>query len=584
MKRYYLLFVLVLTVLLTGCTGNEENTSPTIDPLPAVNSTWNANAALLGVSHSDGFTVVWPDADGAVSYLVSIDGGEMIPVTGNAYTASGLLSAENGYDVAVTAVGAEDILPGALTLNCNTDADSTWESNAKMISVSHYDGFTVAWTKAANADSYLLQIGDGEKISVSENSYRATGISRISGGYEVTITIVETGGESTMKLNLNCNAKFDPEVPFMEVKELLVGRFGGNSTDDYALYRIPGMVVTRDNTLITYYEARSVSSDNGGMDIIAFRSTDSGETFSEPIMLAEGVKDNRTMNNPVMIVDKDDAKTIHFLYCVNYGICDACRNTAKTTCERHGGGVFYRKSNDDGVTWSEPVNITDSTAPESRYVIATGPDTGLCRADGTLIVPIWLVQKSNGDANNPLAQGPADVSTLYSTDGGATWQMGEILRYQPAMGAILEPIVTELSDGRVMYNIRSSGYRGYAISENGYSDWTIIKQDQDLIDPFCHAGIAAYNDGENPYTILFSNCENNTEISIAARTNMVLKGSIDDGENWNMRLVIDAGDAGYSCIAVDADGVIYVLYEVRAGEIIKLARLNYAYLRNTNAE
>lgn len=79
-------------------------------------------------------------------------------------------------------------------------------------------------------------------------------------------------------------------------------------------------------------------------------------------MLAAGSQAGKTVNNPVMIASRDG--TVHLLYCVMYGV------------ESSNGGVFYRRSDDDGVSWSEPEEISDMTSPEIRNVIATGPGHG----------------------------------------------------------------------------------------------------------------------------------------------------------------------------------------------------------------
>ena len=139
------------------------------------------------------------------------------------------------------------------------------------------------------------------------------------------------------------------------------------------------------------------------------------------------------------------------------------------------------------------------------------------------------------------------------------------------------PVV--LSDGRIMLNIRCyGGWRGPSVSEDGINDFSTVKFDKELIDPFCNAGFAVYNHGDHPYTLIFTNCENNESFDITARKNLVLKASIDDGETWSMRLPLDPGDAGYSTIAVDQNGMIYILYEVVAGKHVRLVRMTYDYM------
>jgi len=150
------------------------------------------------------------------------------------------------------------------------------------------------------------------------------------------------------------------------------------SRNDYKLLRIPGIIVTNNDTVITYFEARKSTSDWAIMDIMMYRSIDEGKTFSE-LMLVDGSTVNKTINNPVMIVGDDN--TIHFLYCVEYAV------------EELGGGVFYRKSTDDGLSFSEPLEISAQTAAMTPNVnaFALGPGHGIFTKDNVLIIPVWYV-------------------------------------------------------------------------------------------------------------------------------------------------------------------------------------------------
>src|SRR5215212_8141341 len=51
----------------------------------------------------------------------------------------------------------------------------------------------------------------------------------------------------------------------------------------YALYRIPGLVVTKQGTVLAYCEARRTGkSDWDSIDILLRRSTDAGKSWSTP--------------------------------------------------------------------------------------------------------------------------------------------------------------------------------------------------------------------------------------------------------------------------------------------------------------
>ena len=69
----------------------------------------------------------------------------------------------------------------------------------------------------------------------------------------------------------------------------------------YTNHRIPGMTVTEKGTVLAYCEARTAAGDWALMDILLFRSEDGGETFGEPVVMAAGTKEHRTVNNPVAV-------------------------------------------------------------------------------------------------------------------------------------------------------------------------------------------------------------------------------------------------------------------------------------------
>ena len=325
-----------------------------------------------------------------------------------------------------------------------------------------------------------------------------------------------------------------------------------HSDESYFRYRIPGMVVTADGTLLIYCEARTTQSDWAKMDILLYRSEDGGNTFSGPVTIARGTEEYRTVNNPVCIVGQD--AVLHFLYCRDYSI--------------GGGDVFYRSSADDGRTWSAPVDIMASTMPEYHNAFAIGPGHGICTADGMLLTPVWMVPKEK--QMPPESHSPAVVSTLWSRDNGNTWRLGEIIQETAAVPDPNESAASALADGRIYLNVRTtgSGARACTWSQTGVDGWKPLTLDPSLPDPTCMGSVVRYTynglDG-----ILAVNCAHQSE-----RKNLTCRFSADGGITWSRSVVVDPDDAGYADIAVLADGTICVLYEKRYGEEIHLARFS----------
>jgi sialidase-1 len=328
--------------------------------------------------------------------------------------------------------------------------------------------------------------------------------------------------------------------------------------DGYALYRIPGIVVTPKGTVLAYCEARkNPGGDWGQIDVMLRRSTDGGKTWlprqhlaipgafeRNPAAVAHKLgKDGEiTFNNPVAIADRNTG-AVHFFICVEYARC------------------FYLKSDDEGRSFSKPVEITatfDEFKKEYPWrVLATGPGHGIQLTSGRLIVPVWLSTGDGGHAHRPSA-----VSVIHSDDHGATWRRGDIVTRDPDFANPSETAAVQLRDGRVMLNIRNEDKRLRRLvsySKDGATGWT-RPQFVDLPEPVCMASLVrlsfATDGGKN--AILFSNPDNPTN---RQRKNVSVRLSHDEGATWPIVKPLEPGPSGYSDLAVAPDGTIYCFYE-----------------------
>src|SRR5262249_9538896 len=140
---------------------------------------------------------------------------------------------------------------------------------------------------------------------------------------------------------------------------------------------------------------------------------DGGKTWDAPRKLADlpGPKSKNpvrtnahpaevTYNNPVAISDRDGS--VHLLFCLEYMRC------------------FYQRSAEDGLTWSNAIEITNAFESIRRgyawKVVATGPGHGIQLRNGRLLTPAWL---SLGQGPNN--HSPSITASVFSDDHGHTW-------------------------------------------------------------------------------------------------------------------------------------------------------------------
>jgi sialidase-1 len=382
--------------------------------------------------------------------------------------------------------------------------------------------------------------------------------------------------------------------PLFEKLDLWKGGEGG-----YVGYRIPGLVATGQGTLLAYCEARKETvGDWAAIDIVLRRSTDGGKTWSpstkiaavdgphrkNPVALLQKLEkpDDVTYNNAAAIIDRKTG-AVHFLFCLEYMRC------------------FYQRSDDDGQTFSKPVEITPVFEQFRKdydwKVLATGPTHGIQLQNGRLVVPVWLSTGTGGGAHRP-----SIVSTIYSDDGGQTWQRGAVVANEtdPLVNPN-ETVVAQLADGRVMLNIRSeskANRRAVAFSPDGATGWTKPTFDEQLLEPICMASICRLTTSPpaDKNRLLFANPHNLEREGKTKpqpgqhrdRKNLTVKLSYDEGQTWAVSKPLEPGISGYSDLAVGPEGIIHCLYE-RGGTdgktatrtaFLTITRFNLEWLTN----
>jgi sialidase-1 len=327
----------------------------------------------------------------------------------------------------------------------------------------------------------------------------------------------------------------------------------------YQAYRIPSVIATQKGTLLAFAEARRTGAgDAGDIDLVVRRSHDDGESWS-PMQIV-GDNGPNTFGNPCPVVDRSTG-IIWLLTTQNRGpdrekdIIAGTSGASRT--------VWAMKSEDDGVTWSAPVEITTSVKRPDWTWYATGPGIGIQMASGRLVIPANHAEAGTGVHRSHL---------FLSDDGGRTWRLGA-----NSEAGTNESQVVELTGGRLMLNMRNhpakaENFRMVATSADGGQTLSAAHTDRTLVEPPAQASILRMTSAKTQMRsrLLFANPAS------TKRERLTVRLSYDEGSSWPSARVIHEGPAAYSSLVVLRNLSIGVLFE--RGDRSPYERITFARL------
>lgn len=392
------------------------------------------------------------------------------------------------------------------------------------------------------------------------------------------------------KINISCKfVKTDSGTIKNQEKKSPAGLRVGialrqHGEDHVDTYRIPGLATSKNGTLMAIYDVRRESARDlqGNMDIGVSRSTDGGASW-EPMKIAldrgewgnlpqkfNGISDACILvnerNNDIFVaglwmhgvLDKN-GKWIEGLKESSTDWEHQWRGKGSQPGfgEKQTSQFLITKSTDDGLTWSEPINLTKMCKKEEWWLWAPAPGHGITLDNGTLVFPTQGRDKNGESFSN----------ITYSTDGGKTWTTSN-----PAYSNTTENMVVQLSDGKIMMNARYNLNRGNLSDTNGRvvvttndmgNTWKEHPSSRSaLIESTCMASIhkhVCHENGQEKSILLFSNPNSKIE-----RSNITIKVSFDNGLTWpedHWILLDEKKGRGYSCLTSVDEQTIGILYE-----------------------
>jgi sialidase-1 len=424
----------------------------------------------------------------------------------------------------------------------------------------------------------------GSGLQLQNNSAKVNATAEIgpgnhslSFGFQVKDDAILTESFSVKNVELRFDdgsvLNLEPESKFAYRPANVIRAAGQDNCDTY---RIPGMVTTNEGTLIAVYDNRYNNSKDlqEDIDVGMSRSTDGGQTW-EPMRvimdMGEWGGNPERLNgigDPAVLYDHTTGTIwVAALWISGFSETDMLWWASKPGMKPTETGQFVLiKSTDDGLTWSEPINITEQIKDPAWQLFFQGPGAGITLDDGTLVFPAQF-KADIGEKALDGGQFTAHSTIVYSKDGGETWNVGT-----GAKPNTTEAQVVQLADGSLMLNMRDdlnrrvkdeTNGRAVAVTSDLGKTWTIHPSSNSALpEPNCMASLIAADvemNGQKQQVLFFSNPNDK-----GARINMTIKASLDQGHTWpeaNQVLLNETQGFGYSCMTIVDENTVGILYE-----------------------
>lgn len=350
--------------------------------------------------------------------------------------------------------------------------------------------------------------------------------------------------------------------------------------DKVHTYRIPALCTTTEGTLLAAYDCRYENSRDlqGHIDIGLSRSTDGGKTW-QPMQIVLDMGEwgglpqkFNGVSDPCLLVDTITGRIwiaalwMHGVLDQN-GVFIKGLNEASQAWQHQWAGRGSQKgyspyetsqflmaySDDDGVSWSDPINIT-KIKPEDWWLFAPAPGQGVILTDGTLVMPTQGRDSTGMSFSN----------ISYSKDHGKTW-----ITSNPATLNTSECAVVALSDGSIMLNIRDNRNHTEKGAQNGRAvfitsdlgeTWTEHSSSHNLLpEPVCMGSLHRHGK-----YLFFSNPDDKYK-----RHNLRIKWSDDEGKSWHNGPILDTGESfGYSCLTSLNPDTLGIIWEGSQAQLV----------------
>ena len=360
--------------------------------------------------------------------------------------------------------------------------------------------------------------------------------------------------------------------------------------DRYHTFRIPGMIVAQDGSVLAFAEGRRGDGsdprrdENAPADLVMRRSTDSGRTWQPMVVLDSGFRPNGDLvdfGDPTPVLDAT-TNTVFLFYGQWPDMGPLTVKHGQSTDPDAGNQVVWvRSSTDNGKTWSDRQQVVYPDEPHQTSdglywrQAEPGPGNGIqlqwqdkeASRNGRLIIPA----KRSG-SRTPEGSPTVQPFVFYSDDHGNSWQVGNVTSGPDGN----EDEVVELTDGRLLLDARQNegDFRRRYISTDGGVSWGPNNPDNIPITPVDGSMVrySAKRAEQGKDRILFSGPRGEDGLN---RNNITVWSSYDEGKTFISPVQFNSGFAAYSVLQRLADGTIGLLVETATGEAPRYGEITF---------
>ena len=246
--------------------------------------------------------------------------------------------------------------------------------------------------------------------------------------------------------------------------------------------------------------------------------------------------------------------------------------------------LWLTYSDDNGETWSNPVNISGMVKEDWMKFCGTGPGFGIEIQNGEhagrLVFPIYYT--NNG--------GFQSSACIYSDDGGVTWQRGMSPNDARGEGMgdsqnpnfsqqLTESQIIELNSGNLLQFMRNTGGSGLVAvsrSTDGGATWSAPVNTQ-ATEVYCQLTVLHYGTTEDGKDrVILSNPGGSGRNNGTLRIGVVTETDDSFSIEWTESKMFSPGNYAYSCLTDMGDDMIGLLYE--KSNTIKFTSFNLDFI------